>query len=131
MFTSVTSVFFSGRRRHTRWPRDWSSDVCSSDLAAQLNLCKFIVAGKQIGQGEIVPRFFREIGVVGRPVRPGQKLPCKRELPAKKRNSALRVVDKIEVLPRIRILQFFKPSLCPFCIPEPVQGEIDHGGQYR
>src|SRR5437870_13515595 len=24
--------FFSSRRRHTRWPRDWSSDVCSSDL---------------------------------------------------------------------------------------------------
>src|SRR6266508_1023761 len=24
--------FFSIRRRHTRWPRDWSSDVCSSDL---------------------------------------------------------------------------------------------------
>src|SRR5690625_2705942 len=24
--------FFSRRRRHTRWPRDWSSDVCSSDL---------------------------------------------------------------------------------------------------
>src|SRR5690625_6687284 len=23
---------FSGRRRHTSWPRDWSSDVCSSDL---------------------------------------------------------------------------------------------------
>src|SRR5207253_7851813 len=23
---------FSSRRRHTRWPRDWSSDVCSSDL---------------------------------------------------------------------------------------------------
>src|SRR5439155_4809681 len=23
--------FFSSRRRHTRWPRDWSSDVCSSD----------------------------------------------------------------------------------------------------
>src|SRR5690625_4358252 len=28
--------FFSSRRRHTRWPRDWSSDVCSSDLTAQL-----------------------------------------------------------------------------------------------
>src|SRR5207253_6288047 len=27
------SVFFSSRRRHTRWPRDWSSDVCSSDLS--------------------------------------------------------------------------------------------------
>src|SRR5690625_6228024 len=26
--------FFSSRRRHTRWPRDWSSDVCSSDLAS-------------------------------------------------------------------------------------------------
>src|SRR5439155_6315075 len=25
---------FSSRRRHTRWPRDWSSDVCSSDLNA-------------------------------------------------------------------------------------------------
>src|SRR5437660_5706582 len=24
--------FFSSRRRHTRWPRDWSSHVCSSDL---------------------------------------------------------------------------------------------------
>src|SRR5439155_18419606 len=28
----VCSFFFSSRRRHTRWPRDWSSDVCSSDL---------------------------------------------------------------------------------------------------
>src|SRR5207253_8252874 len=25
------------RRRHTRWPRDWSSDVCSSDLASDDN----------------------------------------------------------------------------------------------
>src|SRR5207247_8272039 len=25
--------FFSSRRRHTRSTRDWSSDVCSSDLA--------------------------------------------------------------------------------------------------
>src|SRR5437870_13281861 len=30
--------FFSSRRRHTRWPRDWSSDVCSSDLAASLGI---------------------------------------------------------------------------------------------
>src|SRR5207253_4031953 len=39
--------FFSSRRRHTRWPRDWSSDVCSSDLVA-MNLlagrpCHFIL----------------------------------------------------------------------------------------
>src|SRR5690625_1930634 len=30
----MLSFFFSSRRRHTRWPRDWSSDVCSSDLDA-------------------------------------------------------------------------------------------------
>src|SRR5690625_7759182 len=29
---SAFIFFFSSRRRHTRWPRDWSSDVCSSDL---------------------------------------------------------------------------------------------------
>src|SRR5256886_17453735 len=28
--------FFSSRRRHTRFDCDWSSDVCSSDLAAHL-----------------------------------------------------------------------------------------------
>src|SRR5690606_8137342 len=27
-------LFFSSRRRHTRFSRDWSSDVCSSDLIA-------------------------------------------------------------------------------------------------
>src|SRR5215208_8443641 len=31
----VCFFFFSSRRRHTRWPRDWSSDVCSSDLAKE------------------------------------------------------------------------------------------------
>src|SRR5690606_40308628 len=28
--------FFSSRRRHTRFSRDWSSDVCSSDLVIWL-----------------------------------------------------------------------------------------------
>src|SRR5690606_41199418 len=27
--------FFSSRRRHTRFSRDWSSDVCSSDLYSE------------------------------------------------------------------------------------------------
>src|SRR5207249_9135134 len=31
--------FFSSRRRHTRSKRDWSSDVCSSDL------CKLFAGG--------------------------------------------------------------------------------------
>src|SRR5215475_6124100 len=30
--TGASSFFFSSRRRHTRFSRDWSSDVCSSDL---------------------------------------------------------------------------------------------------
>src|SRR3712207_8503919 len=29
--------FFSSRRRHTRYWRDWSSDVCSSDLTPKSN----------------------------------------------------------------------------------------------
>src|SRR2546422_9237870 len=37
MFGAISvgiSFFFSSRRRHTRCSRDWSSDVCSSDLGA-------------------------------------------------------------------------------------------------
>src|SRR2546429_3676928 len=29
---SLVNLFFSSRRRHSRCSRDWSSDVCSSDL---------------------------------------------------------------------------------------------------
>src|SRR5207249_5204702 len=32
----TVSFFFSSRRRHTRSKRDWSSDVCSSDLLAEI-----------------------------------------------------------------------------------------------
>src|SRR5207245_8725745 len=31
--THIVAFFFSSRRRHTRCYRDWSSDVCSSDLS--------------------------------------------------------------------------------------------------
>src|ERR1035437_10922297 len=35
--------FFSSRRRHTRYWRDWSSDVCSSDLEAmRRGACDFV-----------------------------------------------------------------------------------------
>src|SRR5690606_39885822 len=39
--------FFSSRRRHTRFSRDWSSDVCSSDLeyyARQVLTYSFLLA---------------------------------------------------------------------------------------
>src|SRR5438105_9104340 len=32
LITCLLFFFFSSRRRHTRSTRDWSSDVCSSDL---------------------------------------------------------------------------------------------------
>src|SRR5207247_6299994 len=36
--TFILSSFFASRRRHTRSTRDWSSDVCSSDLLARAGL---------------------------------------------------------------------------------------------
>src|SRR5690606_41145035 len=40
--------FFSSRRRHTRFSRDWSSDVCSSDLIekAVLQQIENLLSGK-------------------------------------------------------------------------------------
>src|SRR5205809_2322736 len=35
----IIYFFFSSRRRHTRCSRDWSSDVCSSDLGVATRSC--------------------------------------------------------------------------------------------
>src|SRR5580658_10647885 len=43
---TASSFCFSSRRRHTRLQGDWSSDVCSSDLAPAV-----AVARAQFGQG--------------------------------------------------------------------------------
>src|SRR3712207_7261746 len=40
--------FFSSRRRHTRYWRDWSSDVCSSDLGELFLLVDRAVAREGI-----------------------------------------------------------------------------------
>src|SRR5256884_6468878 len=43
--------FFSSRRRHTRCSRDWSSDVCSSDLSAPYalrDMGSFHVGGRDV-----------------------------------------------------------------------------------
>src|SRR5206468_4480603 len=37
--------FFSSRRRHTRSDRDWSSDVCSSDLGWQREVVRGALPG--------------------------------------------------------------------------------------
>src|SRR2546429_3396506 len=48
--------FFSSRRRHTRCSRDWSSDVCSSDLAhgnANIPAITKLAASHQIATGTL------------------------------------------------------------------------------
>src|SRR5690554_7492022 len=40
MFFFFFFFFFSSRRRHTRCGRDWSSDVCSSDLGLDEKIYK-------------------------------------------------------------------------------------------
>src|SRR5207247_5826949 len=46
--SDVRLFFFSSRRRHTRSTRDWSSDVCSSDLEPRQ-----AAIGRKLGDREI------------------------------------------------------------------------------
>src|SRR5690606_40546349 len=55
--------FFSSRRRHTRFSRDWSSDVCSSDLKSIVRdalvtsvTCSLPPVSFQISQESTVPK---------------------------------------------------------------------------
>src|SRR5436309_13687638 len=55
----IPIFFFSSRRRHTRFSRDWSSDVCSSDLAqppGPERTQAFATAGRARGDGAAPPR---------------------------------------------------------------------------
>src|SRR5579872_1051764 len=52
--------FFSSRRRHTRCGRDWSSDMCSSDLWPSCATPRRNQA--VIGSGKTPTRFFRQEG---------------------------------------------------------------------
>src|SRR2546429_7426917 len=65
-----SQFFFSSRRRHTRCSRDWSSDVCSSDLypgeqrtgimKTEANVGMFFQALEK-GEIGIVVRFFKNV----------------------------------------------------------------------
>src|SRR5207253_8105343 len=59
---------FSSRRRHTRWPRDWSSDVCSSDLprAKEASLFFRNLPGVSGGEGGLQVQGFHEVLKDGR-----------------------------------------------------------------
>src|SRR5690606_41028610 len=51
--------FFSSRRRHTRFSRDWSSDVCSSDLSCKDTFCHggYFVGGRPSGGSLVTPNW--------------------------------------------------------------------------
>src|SRR2546429_4034517 len=53
----ILFFFFSSRRRHTRCSRDWSSDVCSSDLlesAAHARGYEVVVANTDYSSEQLV-----------------------------------------------------------------------------
>src|SRR5690606_39587439 len=45
--------FFSSRRRHTRFSRDWSSDVCSSDLTGSHSYAPHAPDGLVVDLGDL------------------------------------------------------------------------------
>src|SRR5216683_3800914 len=51
LFVSSFCFFFSSRRRHTRSDRDWSSDVCSSDLALPQSLWQTVRPPRRAATG--------------------------------------------------------------------------------
>src|SRR2546429_3456484 len=58
----VFIFFFSSRRRHTRCSRDWSSDVCSSDLATLNQLVRCLWFQFFSGMVRLFgPRFFYQV----------------------------------------------------------------------
>src|SRR5256886_11137542 len=52
-------VFFSSRRRHTRFDCDWSSDVCSSDLFQRISC-----TGQIVGFLKCLPCFESRGGII-------------------------------------------------------------------
>src|SRR6266508_3621539 len=78
----LNNFFFSSRRRHTRWPRDWSSDVCSSDLCGPGNIVRSgDVAAVAAGHGH------RRTGAVINQVRSAETSdPAGRRWPRNKRS---------------------------------------------
>src|SRR5690625_7214854 len=59
------AFFFSSRRRHTRWPRDWSSDVCSSDLPVGTSSHRHLARADQVEHSAGVRDHVRQRGVPG------------------------------------------------------------------
>src|SRR3989449_8291139 len=104
----LSFFFFSSRRRHTRCSRDWSSDVCSSDLAS--SSCRDL---RQTQKSPPPP--------TGTPAREGPRGSCKRagvwqvracRRPKKPRESRRRARVARRVSPPPCLLQFDDRALC-------------------
>src|SRR5258707_11067783 len=64
--------FFSSRRRHTRYWRDWSSDVCSSDLFyGSRKMVEALRAEGRLVNRKRVRRLTRLMGLVALAPKPG------------------------------------------------------------
>src|SRR5205809_3663728 len=85
--------FFSSRRRHTRCSRDWSSDVCSSDLT-ELSVGTAEQLQAALGRGDIA------LGTMMRALYPD--LPAE-DLQAPKPTAFGRVIERLRLGRGIKI----------------------------
>src|SRR5256885_9768928 len=71
MFCESGMFFFSSRRRHTRLQGDWSSDVCSSDLASPPDRVTALFLGVDAGASHCTAVIGRgDLAVLGRAAGP-------------------------------------------------------------
>src|SRR5215208_1131171 len=84
--------FFSSRRRHTRWPRDWSSDVCSSDLVRARGAVIVTMDGDLQNEPEDIPKLVAAVerADVASGRRVGRRDSVTRTLPSRAINGMLR-----------------------------------------
>src|SRR5215217_8361618 len=84
--------FFSSRRRHTRYWRDWSSDVCSSDLCLRCRRGRR-GRGARVGRARASPRRRSEERRVGKSVDLGGRRIIKKK--KKKKKTKIKTQNKI------------------------------------
>src|SRR3712207_2947782 len=101
--------FFSSRRRHTRYWRDWSSDVCSSDLSS-FELYDDLLLGCRVrsSRGKGTPPCRRriatwppsrlEVATQNKYLLPSRTMPCRTSGGATRKGKALAPFDRSNYL---------------------------------
>src|SRR5690625_6592211 len=80
--------FFSSRRQHTRWQRDWSSDVCSSDLRIERDE-RVLVTTLTKKMAEDLTDYFKEL-----------------DLKVAYLHSEIKTLERIEIIRDLRIRKY-------------------------